>query len=465
MAAPVITSFSVGAGQPINGGRWPGGRLASALGLGDVLPAGAMASNAAALAGGVGLHDAVADGGLRGPQPPVMLLADGITTWFTDPRSTVRNGHQVSNVVDSIGRPVIARTRLSDLATTSYALSAIEVDDHDNGSHIYEPVTGRLIWFFGAHNDSVFRYAVASLPEDISAWSAVQQRGTGGGPYSYPKPHFFPNYPGRLFFFYRQGGGGGPSVMLAYRTCDDILTVPATTWSAQVNVFSVPGKTPYSVFYWDGNTVHVFITDMHPVQGQSSLYYFRMEMGVDQVLRYYRADGTQITAALPFGPADCSLVYDGSTTRCWVMDATVDSAGHPRVLYTRYPGNDGSAIEYWQARWNGGAFVLTKVCDDGPGLYSPEVYYPGTACYNSQDANELGLSAPIGGVRQIQVWRSVDGDAYSFERAITSGGSAGNPLRFRVYSPRNHNGVLPYQWCEGDYSTFTAYLTALMGGG
>lgn len=467
MAAPVITSYSVGAGQPINGGRWPGGRLASALGLGDVLAAGALASNAAALAGAVGLDDGVAAGRLGSP---IELVADGIWTWFTDHRAVERsNGNLLVMVVDSAGTNWLHERDKDSGAITSVQLSTtgLEVDDHNNGS-VFERADGRLVVMYGTHNDTVFRYKVSNTSSILGGWSSEQQRGTGQGPYSYPYVFQLSQDTTKFWYFNRRWTtGAGTTRTLSYRTTT-ALVGSSDPWGAYTDVWQVANKIPYWRRIADGvNKMHVVTTDMHPVEGQASLYHFYMQLDGSNNPLWYKSDGTQISASLPFGTADATLIYDGSTTKCWVSDLVIDGSGHPRVLYMRYPGNDGSAIEYWHARWTGSAWVSHKICDDGAGLYSGEPYYPGVICFDSLDPSIVYPSAPISGVRQIQrLTTADDGATWAQAQVITSGGTAGNPLRLRPYSPKVFGGSRQgpaVLWAEGRYTSFTDYDTAIKG--
>lgn len=72
MALPAFTSYSVGTGQPIYGGRWPGGRLTSDVALSDVLPAGTFEAALSVFMGDVVL-DAVAPSG---------TMDDGLPLWI-----------------------------------------------------------------------------------------------------------------------------------------------------------------------------------------------------------------------------------------------------------------------------------------------------------------------------------------------------------------------------------------------
>jgi hypothetical protein len=393
------------------------------------------------------------------------LVADGIWTWYTDPRARVIGDYLYTMAVTSVGTCKIHRTNLNTAATTSFSLSTagLEIDDHDNGS-INELANVRLLACYGKHNDTAgVRYKISDAAGDISAWSTEQTVGAGAGPFSYPNPFRFPNSGDRIWLTYRQGGGGGPAPSLSFRTCDDIETVPATTWSGETDVYKNAGFTPYWKLCQDGNKLHVACTNLHPVQGQSSLYHFYLEIDGSGAIGAFKSDGTDITGSLPLGPANITQIYNGSSVKAWVADCAVGSDGHPRVLWMRYPGNDGSAIEYWHARWTGSAWTTHKITDDGAGLYSPEVYYPGGLSFDANDADHVFLSAPVSGKRQIQEWRTDDdGATWGKFRDITTDSAAGQ--RLRPYSPPGHDERLSVIWFDAsNYTTFTNYNAAIWG--
>jgi hypothetical protein len=399
---------------------------------------------------------------------PRQLVADGIWTWFTSPVSVFRNGATYIMAVDSAGTCRIHKHTHATGVTESFSLSSVglEVDDHNNGSILFLP-DGRLVAFYGVHNDSGIRYRVSTNPENVSSWGPEQFRGTSQGSYSYPVPVTLSDYPGLTWLFNRRWveGSGGGTRALSFRTSPDFGTVPAEI-SAYTDVWRVSGKIPYWRIAPDGvGSIHVFTTDMHPVQGQSSLYYFRADADpATGALTYRLPSGALITDTLPLGPSSVSQVYDGATTRCWVSDAGVDATGAPVCLWMRYPGNDGSQIEYWHARWAGSGWSNTKITNDGAGLYSPEVYYHGGMSFDSQDTSRVYLSTPVAGYRQVQEWRTSDnGVSWAKHRDITSGAYTG--LRGRPMSPSGHNGHIRVIWFDGRYTSFTDYDTKIFGAG
>lgn len=420
------------------------------------------------IASGADLHAGRAapspfDGGLE-------VTADGIWTWFTRPEVVQIGNALYTGTVSSDGRCRAHRTDLSTGATLTFDLSGVlEVDDHNNTSFLALE-DGRLAAFYGAHNDTQFKYRIwnpsAGAFDNAAAWAAQQARGTGNGPYSYPNPIRFSQDSPKVWLFSRRWlSGGGDTRNLSYRTAPNLTSAPPHDWSAFTDVYTVSGRIPYWRTAQDGvNRVHFAITDMHPVQGQSSLGHFYGQLDGSNVMRWYQTDGTEITDTLPFGYGSITPVYDGTAVRCWVSDCTIDSDGRPRILWMRYPNNNGTAIEYWHSRWTGSAWVNHKIADDGAALYPGEPFYHGGLCFDGLSPSTIYLSAPILGVRQVQEWVTLDsGAAWAKVRDLTTGGTVGTPLKARPIGVKGGDGRVNVLWWEGTYTTFTNYSTRVVG--
>lgn len=410
---------------------------------------------------------------------PFELIADGAWTWCdTIINAVERNGSLYVQVVDSEGTNWIYKRVIASGSTTSFQLSptGLEIDDHNAGSINFDP-SGRIVSMFGLHNDPVFRVRRSISPEDISAFTDVSLRGTGQGSYSYPHMMRLSQIPGRTWFLSRRWleGSAGETRSLSLRTTDTMDSLsdaawPSTNpWSQPTDLWRVPGYIPYWQLADDGErTLHICAIDRHPVQGQNALYHFYMRLDDSNVQRWYKSDGTEIASpTFPLGPSDVTLVYDGATERCWAYDMALDATGKPRILYCVYPNNATwtAPIEYWQVRWTGFEWVHSFICNDDRGLYSPEIYYAGALSYDRSDLSKIALSAPIGGVRQIQEWAFTEGsESWAQARVLTSGGSAGNPLKFRPIYVRNRTSGPRWLWLEGRYTFFTDYDLKVVAG-
>jgi hypothetical protein len=452
MATAVAKAYEVTSGEVIYGGRYKPG------------PFGTMVLDPFSLSGEFASED--------GPLAQFEVTADGIWTWFTRPEVIQIGDALYTGTVSSDGRCRAHRTDLTTQTTLTFDLSGVlEVDDHNNSSFC-RLEDGRLAAFYGAHNDTEFKYRVwnpaAGAFDSGSAWSSQEARGVGGGPYSYPNPIRFSQDSPKVWLFKRRWiDGGGSTRRLAYRTATDLTSTPPHSWSAYTDVYGVSGRIPYWRTAHDGvKRVHFAITNGHPVEGQTSLYHFYGELDGSNVMKWYTSAGVEITASLPLGPSDITEVYDGSSVRCWVSDCAIGSDGHPRILWMRYPGNDGSQIEYWHSRWTGSAWTNSKITDDGAGLYAGEVYYHGGLCFDGVDPTTIYLSAPISGVRQVQEWGTSDnGATWSQVRALTTGGTAGTPLKARPIGVKNSDGRVNVLWWQGTYTSFTNYSTTVQAAG
>lgn len=472
MASALPLTFNVPSGSPLRAGI-AGSGLSGLLALDSIGVSGGFSVSAApTLSGSISLDGIGVSGAMSSRIGEFTVQADGIWTWFTRPEALQVGNRLYIGWVNKGGTCGATQLDLTTMTLRHMNLSAVglEIDDHNNTSFVVLP-NGHIAAFYGAHNDSRFRYRIynpAGAFDSAASWTTEQARGSGSGPYSYPNPIRFSQDSPRCWLFSRRWTtGDGGTRALSYRTVTDLTTAAPHSWSVHTDVYRRTGWIPYWRTAHDGvRRVHFAITDGHPVQGQTSLYHFYGELNGSNVMQWFKSDGVQIVDALPLGPASLTQVYDGSSVRCWVSDIVIDADGRPRILWMRYPGNNGTQIEYWHSRWTGSTWSNAKITDDGAGLYTPEVYYHGGLAFDRQNVDRVYLSAPISGVRQIQEWRTTDnGATWSQQRVITSGGSAGNPLRARPIGVVGGDGRVRVAWWEGRYTTFEDYDTSIKASG
>jgi hypothetical protein len=467
MAQPAHTVYSVGVGQPIHAGRWPGGRLTGGSVLTDAQASGALIATQSLLGGGVSLSDSNAGGSLVALLAPTQLVSDGNWTWFTMPEAVQSGDYIHFGSVSSDGRCRAHRANADTGATETFDCSGVlEVDDHNNCS-VLALGDGRWAFFFGQHNDPVFRYRIWNGTGDFTNsanWSSVPQRGTGEGPYSYPKPFIFPGdtSSGRVWLFHRRQIDGSTRSLTFRRSAT--LTASSDPWSAYTDVLLESGARPYVVMRQSGNRVHVAASSAHPNEATFiTIRHFYADLNSGSL---DWKDSTGASLSTPFDVAATTRADDGGNLKRWVSDVGVGTDGRPRILWMRYPNNDGTAVEYWHSRWTSSAWVANKVTDDGAGLYAGEQYYHGGLRFDSDDVTRVYLSAPISGVRQIQEWRtSDDGATWTQHRQLTSGGSANNPLKARPIGVVGGDGRVRLMWWQGTYTSFTNFSTAIWGVG
>lgn len=401
------------------------------------------------------------------------VAPDGIWTWFTDPRAVVRAGFLYVMFVDSAGTCRINRTNLIDKSVKSFQLSstALEVDDHNNGSCTFDS-TGRLIAYYGQHNDPTFRYRIWDGVGDFalaSSWTAEAARGNSEGPYSYPGMYQFPADTSKSYLFTRRWtDGSGTTRTFAYRTTT-ALTGSSDPWSAYTDVLLRTNQRPYVKHVMTGtNRIDVAISSAQPNEDTFiSVLHMYGQLDGSNNLRWYKTNGTEIVAALPFNPlTEATLVDDGTGKKRWISDIAVGADGHPRILWMLYPNGDGTDIRYMYSRWTGSAWTAqAEICRGGTNLYAGEIFYHGGLCFDFLDPDRVYLSESFTTAQyQIQEWRTINGGtSWSKVRDITTGAYTG--IRSRPYSPRNNTGNLRVLWFEGTYDTFTSYNTKIYGAG
>lgn len=398
------------------------------------------------------------------------VTSDGIWTWFTMPEAVQVGDYIYLGTVSSDGRCRAHRINLNTQTTETFDLSGVlEVDDHNNGSVLVR-ADGSVVFFYGSHNDAEFKYRIwngSGSFTSAGSWTAQAARGVGGGPYSYPKPHVFANdsVSGRVWLFHRRWTDGGGSTRTLTVRNTATLTGSSDPWSAFTDVVIESGRIPYFVFFQNGNRLHVAFSSQHPVEsGFVTIRHCYAEIESGNLVWRGTAGGSALS--LPFAPADATRADNGGDAKRWISDVATGPDHHPRILWMLYPNGDGTAIEYWHSRWTGSAWVAHKITDDGAGLYSGEPFYHGGLRFKWGDVSRVFLSAPISGVRQIQEWSTSDnGATWASVRALTSGGTAGNPLRARPIGVHNSDGRVNVLWWQGTYTSFTSYSTTVQAAG
>ena len=380
----------------------------------------------------------------------VTAVDNGVWTWFTDPRTVVHGDDLYVGWVNSSGTCGITKRNVKTGVTASFNLSAVglEIDDHNNtGVHILPD--GKILALYGQHNDtSGMRYRISTNPYDISAWSAEVVLSVTT-PISYFNPHYL-SATGKTYVHYRSGAGGVGTNPMNVRAFD------GTTWDAQRTWITQTGERPYIKACNNGvDRIDFLLTNCHPNENAASVYHCYMQLD-GSAEKFYKSDGTYIGTSVT--PADCTLIYDGTTIDGWVWDITYGADGHPRVLFTRFPTTTDH--RYIFSRWTGSAWLTpTEITNAGTHLYSAEQFYSGGITFDGHDPNTVYLSKQVGSFWEIQAWHTNDnGETWSLAQHITQSSSVRN---CRPWSPRNHGTWGNVLFWSGTYSTFTNYNTAI----
>jgi hypothetical protein len=415
------------------------------------------------------VNAAPAPGPTPPPPPPTLSAFDtginGVWTWFTTPVCVYHDGATYFSPVDSSGNSEIHRYDHAMQTTTSFTLSSSpDLDDHNNGS-IEVLDDGKLIAYWATHYDTAVRFRVSTNSGDVSAWGSVQSLTAASGSVTYPVPVRLSGAGDKRWLFYRHTNGSGVQ-SLVYRTSANFSGGSGSA-SAQSDICTTSGATPYWRIASAGvNRIDVILVNRHPVQGDNELYHFYATPDGSNNLKFYKSNGTEITASGPWDIAtEATIAVSGEVRRKWIWDV-VRNGSEVWVLWTRFWDFAGTDHRLMFSRCNSSNVWQTpvEIVAQGQYLYAGERYYSPGACFDSVDPTTIYLSAPVSGVNQVQRWATTNGGtSWSQQQVYTSGGTAGTPRRARPFSPKNHNGQVPVLWWQGRYTTYLDYDTNIWG--
>jgi len=380
------------------------------------------------------------------------IVANGVWTWFNEPRAIYNDGKTYIGWINSSGDVGVTEFDHSAESASSFTLnSAMEVDDHDNPG-IYLRSDGKLLACYSKHNaDNLQRYRIASTAGSITGFAAEQTIAETSP--CYADLHYLSENTS-LYWGYRQGNSTQRDRMRR------VSTDSGSTWGSGADWITETNARPYYKSCGNGvDRIDFVMTNGHPNEVAASVYHAYMELDAGTE-KFYKSDGTYIGTTM--APGDGTLIYDGSTKDGWVWDISYGSDGHPRVLFTKYESTTDH--RYMFSRWTGSAWTTpVQICAAGTHLYSPEVYYSGGMCFDGNSVNKVYVSVQVGSYWELQEYQTTDnGATWSKQRDITSGSSVRN---CRPWSPRGHDVKLAVLWWRGTYTTYTNYSTAIWGAG
>jgi hypothetical protein len=245
------------------------------------------------------------------------------------------------------------------------------------------------------------------------------------------------------------------------------------SWESGSILIDVPGEKrhrPYvKIVSGDEGKTHIFFTEGHPRSYPNSVYHMVYEPGRGLTA----TDGSiisQLTEGIAF-PELATLVWgsNGADT-AWVIDAQLDSAGHPRVIFqVRYgahssKSDDGdSPISYHFATWKEGSWHVELLADAGPSLYKEEEDYTGLGCFHPNDPDLVLISTRIHPVHQtpLSAW------------TLFSARKEKNEWVWRKFASSRHHNIRPVAvadarentdvfWLRGRYATYRNYELAVV---
>lgn len=382
----------------------------------------------------------------------VVVWSKGAWSWFGDPRAVHVGGALGKTFVGWIdwnGNVTIGAYDPRFGLLTSYVVGHLFHDDHSTPAILVEP-DQRLTVFWSGHNGSEMEYRTTLAPDDITAWTPVEQihqgiRGSNG--FTYPNPALLPAEADKVYLFWR---GADWSADFATRA-------PDGDWGPARELIRSPGERPYVKVADNGaDTIALAFTNGHPRNVLTSVYYIAYRHG-----SLWRADGGWITRldAGPIAPQQGDLVYDAKATGvpAWVWDVAFDRRGRPVIVYATFPTH--AKHVYWYATFTGRAWVSHRMTDAG-GSISPgtiEYEYSGGIAIDHSNPSIVYLSKQVPGGWEIERWSTTDGGSTWHRQTVVPADGTEN---VRPVVPRGSDtGSIGLLWLRGTYHTYTSYRT------
>jgi hypothetical protein len=380
------------------------------------------------------------------------VLGHGAWSWFGDPRAVARGGRTYVGWIDGRGDVRIAAhdARTGRVIQGPVLKRGLGRDDHNNPSILLRG-DGRLMVFFSPHSGHTLPppgiprrmyYRLSRRPGDVRHWGRLRVLPTntpGGLGYTYPNPIQV----GRSVLLFWRGGNWQPSTS-SWR--------PGRGWSRARTLIRVGGGNrpyvKYALVPGGRGAIDTAFTEANPGNLATSIYYARLRGG-----RFRRAGGAP-AGGLPLTARRADRVYNGRGRggRAWVMDVASTSRGRPVILFATYhPG--GRHVVYRYATPVAGRWRVRRLVDSGPPIAGN---YPAGATLDHGDPGTVLLSRRVGGVYEIERWRTRDRGRGWIHEAVTRGSSSWN---IRPVVPRGGSGTVV--WMRGSYRGWRAYMTSI----
>jgi len=364
------------------------------------------------------------------------LAADGVWSWFTDPRAVSHAGALKATYfawLDSLGNVIAGRyDHDGGSLQSSVVREKLQRDDRASPSLLVRD-DGRVTVFYSGRRGRWLVYRMSKGAEDVTAWGkehAASGHTSDYWGYSYPSPAVLASEGRRRYVFWT--GEGHRPMFCASET--------GLSWSGALELVEGGGERPHIKIASDGaRAIHIALTSGQPgVDDVCDVYYMRYEDGA-----FRRADGSLIAEAdsLPVPLERMDRVYDSAAqgAPAWVWDVACDASGDPVIAFAVFPARDDHRYRY--AVWSGGEWRGAEITDGGGsfparkgGRLSFSPYYSGGVAIDSVDPSVVYVSRPVGGVFEIERWATTDAGVTWTAESVTSGSSGDN---VRPVVPRN----------------------------
>lgn len=380
------------------------------------------------------------------------VFTDGIWTWFNEPVSVYSSTYDATFVgwVDATGGVWVGKYDHGRGERSQVRMGDTPADDHNNPA-ICLLDNGKLLVCYSEHGgDSWCR--LSENAGDIRSWGDEVTVNTASTD-AYAHVFQMDDANDTIFWFFRRGASGNRPMY--YRTSTD----DGATWNTPVNCIEVSGERPYlRATKTSGSRIDLAFTTGQPNEAVNSLYHIYMEVNaVTSAITFAESDGTDITSDIPFGTADATEVYDGTTNECWVWDCVNNSDGL-RIAFTVFK-NSNEDHEYHLATWGGSSWSTEKITDGGTTatpdyLYLAEANYSGGFCIDLTTSDSVYVSREYGSADfRVEHWEK----SGSWSKATDVSGDTSSVNGRPVMAIGDTTQRV--WWWEGTYTTYKIYDT------
>lgn len=328
-------------------------------------------------------------------------------------------------------------------------------DHHPPGIYVHDD--GHVWAWIQSHKSAdPFILLRSERPEDVSAWrppvdmNAYPDAEKGG---VYPRAHRLSN--GDVVLFHRVGGSGDGEWYVR-RSTDDGDTWDCTKIldNSEGHVYQFVRQDPNDPdrFVLVGNHKDVTTT---PNSWRRIYVWETVDGG-----RTFRTLTDRRPIPIPAKRTDLEPVFTDATHQLFATAQAIRPDGTPLILagYRDDPDHATVCLSHRNGEW-----VMTTIAPNltwpGSGSYKENVWRPSGGDVNPRDTNEITLSLAVGGVHEIQRWRTDDDGRTWHKVADLTRGSRVKNFRPR-YVENGHPEDWNLMWHSGEF-----YGTTEVAGG